>query len=254
MPTLKQIAMRTNYHTHTTRCQHACGTDEEMVLSAIEGGFSVLGFSDHSPWPYTDGFRSHIRMTTDELAGYVASVRSLQERYKDRIEIKLGLECEYFPEYIPWLKQQRELYGLDYLVFGNHFAFKEKGNIYFGRETNTPADLELYRESVLQGMEVGLFDCLAHPDLFMRSYYKFDEHCHRVSTDICRTAHRLGTVLECNYSMRFCTEFWKIAHREDCKVIIGTDAHNPADLRDTNAYNRCAKALKTLEITPVMYL
>ena len=41
--------MKTNYHTHTTRCMHAVGSDEEYVLSAIKGGFQILGFSDHTP-------------------------------------------------------------------------------------------------------------------------------------------------------------------------------------------------------------
>ena len=41
--------MRTNYHTHTTRCLHATGSDEEFVLSAIKGGYQELGFSDHTP-------------------------------------------------------------------------------------------------------------------------------------------------------------------------------------------------------------
>lgn len=44
--------MKTNYHTHTTRCMHAVGSDEEYVLSAIKGGFQILGFSDHTPWKY----------------------------------------------------------------------------------------------------------------------------------------------------------------------------------------------------------
>ena len=44
--------MKTNYHTHTTRCHHATGSDEEFVLSAIKGGYQELGFSDHTPWKY----------------------------------------------------------------------------------------------------------------------------------------------------------------------------------------------------------
>ena len=51
----KRIA---NYHTHTSRCGHAGGTDEEYVLAAIEAGWQVLGFSDHMPWPYESGFTS----------------------------------------------------------------------------------------------------------------------------------------------------------------------------------------------------
>ena len=36
--------MTENYHTHTTRCRHATGTDEEYVLQAIDGGLQESGF------------------------------------------------------------------------------------------------------------------------------------------------------------------------------------------------------------------
>ena len=36
--------IRNNYHTHTYRCGHAIGTDEEYVLAAIEKGFKENGF------------------------------------------------------------------------------------------------------------------------------------------------------------------------------------------------------------------
>jgi tRNA U38,U39,U40 pseudouridine synthase TruA len=45
--------MIANYHTHTMRCKHAVGTDEEYVLEAIKHGYKVLAFTDHSPWPLT---------------------------------------------------------------------------------------------------------------------------------------------------------------------------------------------------------
>ena len=54
--------MKTNYHTHTTRCHHATGSDEEFVLSAIKGGYQELGFSDHTPWKYHTDYISDIRM------------------------------------------------------------------------------------------------------------------------------------------------------------------------------------------------
>ena len=77
--------MRTNYHTHTTRCHHATGSDEEFVLSAIKGGYQEIGFSDHTPWKYHTNYISDIRMLPEELPGYVESLRSLQEKYKNQI-------------------------------------------------------------------------------------------------------------------------------------------------------------------------
>ena len=51
--------MKTNYHTHTTRCHHATGSDEEFVLSAIKGGYQEIGFSDHTPWKYHTNYIRH---------------------------------------------------------------------------------------------------------------------------------------------------------------------------------------------------
>ncbi len=41
--------IKTNYHSHTTRCKHAVGSDEAYVLAAIEAGLDEIGFSDHAP-------------------------------------------------------------------------------------------------------------------------------------------------------------------------------------------------------------
>ena len=98
--------MKTNYHTHTARCMHATGSDEDYVLSAIKGGYQELGFSDHTPWKYHTDYVADMRMLPEELPGYVESLRSLREKYQDQISIKIGLECEYFPAYIHWLKEK----------------------------------------------------------------------------------------------------------------------------------------------------
>lgn len=36
-----------NYHTHTKRCGHADGDDEQYVRAAMMTGFKELGFSEH---------------------------------------------------------------------------------------------------------------------------------------------------------------------------------------------------------------
>ena len=40
--------MLANYHTHTPRCGHAIGSERQYIERAIEEGFKVLGFSDHT--------------------------------------------------------------------------------------------------------------------------------------------------------------------------------------------------------------
>ena len=89
-PDLTAGMQKTNFHTHTARCGHASGEDEQYVRSAIRGGYRVLGFSDHTPWSYASDFVSPIRMPLDALPDYVRSVRSLQRRFAGRIELRLG--------------------------------------------------------------------------------------------------------------------------------------------------------------------
>lgn len=151
----------------------------------------MLGFSDHTPWSYASDFVSPIRMPLDALPDYVRSVRSLQRRYAGRIELRLGLECEYFEDYMPWLRDTIREYRLDYVIFGNHFYRTDERYPYFGSDTRSAEMLDLYAESAIRGMETGLYAYLAHPDLFMRSYGRFDGHCARISREICRRASRL---------------------------------------------------------------
>ena len=86
-----------NLHTHTYRCHHASGKDEEYVIKAIQNGYSTIGFSDHAPYLFPNGYVSSFRMHPSEAEGYAKSINSLKEKYKGKIDIKLGFELEYYP-------------------------------------------------------------------------------------------------------------------------------------------------------------
>ena len=87
-----------NFHTHTTRCRHAFGRDRDYVTKAIKAGIKVLGFSDHAPMIFPNrNYYSTFRMFPDDVQDYVNSINLLREEYRDKIEIHLGFEIEYFP-------------------------------------------------------------------------------------------------------------------------------------------------------------
>ena len=87
--------MIANYHTHTWRCRHADGTEREYVENAIAAGLKILGFSDHTPQVYPNGFVCPVKMLPEELEGYVDTILDLKREYKADIDILLGLEAEY---------------------------------------------------------------------------------------------------------------------------------------------------------------
>ena len=48
----EDLKMEANYHTHTWRCRHASGTERDYIENAIDHGIRILGFSDHTPYPF----------------------------------------------------------------------------------------------------------------------------------------------------------------------------------------------------------
>ena len=147
--------MRANYHTHTWRCNHATGTEEEYVKAAIAQGFDILGFSDHTPQLFPEGYRSGFRMEVGELADYCAVIRSLRDRYSDSIRIPMGLEAEYYPalfsQLIPVLRDQ----GVEYLLLGQHFIGNEQDQPYSGAPTGEETVLRQYCNQSMDAMQTG---------------------------------------------------------------------------------------------------
>ena len=253
--------MKYNYHTHTERCFHAHGADEEFVLAAIEAGFDEIGFADHSPWPFEGGFVSGMRMHEGELKDYCYSVKALREKYKDKISIKLGLECEYFPKYLPWLREKIREHGIDYVICGHHFSTDEPSSVYNGN-LHSYEELERYKNDMLQALDEGIFSYIAHPDIFMRGYPEFDEKCEEISRAIIEKAVETRTPLEYNLlGLKHGINdgkpgyphpsFWKIAGEYKPFTVIGVDAHIPDAYGEGELYEKAKELLASygLEIT-----
>ena len=256
---MKGAPLKVNLHTHTARCGHAAGSDEEYVKAALEGGFDVLGFSDHVPWPYASGFwNPRVRMHITHLQDYLNSVRGLRARYAEQIRILCGFECEYFPEYMSWLPDMAEEYGLDYLILGCHYDGTDETGMYFGN-TKTAAELARYVSLTVRGLETGLFSYLAHPDLFMKRWPgAFDADCRAAARDLCEACRAFSVPMEYNTHVRFehgadsgypCREMFLAAKEAGVPVLIGLDAHNPAELSDPAEWNRAEAELKELGLT-----
>lgn len=83
--------LKANYHTHTYRCQHAYGSEREYIEAAIRMGIAELGFSDHVPCPFKDGYVSGIRMTMEQAPEYVYAIRELGKEYASDIKLYVAL-------------------------------------------------------------------------------------------------------------------------------------------------------------------
>lgn len=230
--------MIANYHTHTYRCGHAQGNEREYAAHAEAAGLKLLGFSDHTPHDYFDAAPHDrpVRMKPEELPGYADSVRSLREAYRGRMEIRLGVEAEYYPKYFPRLLKMLKDNGVEYMILGQHFLGNEIGDVYSGRYTEDENVLSRYVSQCAEAMSTGLFTYLAHPDLIhfggSSAVYK------REMRRLCRAANDASVPLEINLlgireGRHYPDErLWRIAGEEGCRVIIGCDAHAPSEVPD----------------------
>lgn len=248
--------MRTNYHTHTYRCGHATGTEEDYVKSAIKNNLSILGISDHAPFP--EDIIVHSRMSYSQLNDYISTCIELKEKYKNQIELKVGFEIEYIESQHEYYKKLLNELNVEYLVLGQHF-FNINEKVINTFDLNNSAECIYYAKTIEKALETGFFKILAHPDVIFINNIKFDDNAKKACEIIINAAKKYDIPLEFNangirrglvnydgtirYPYPF-IDFWKMVSKENLKVIISSDCHAPEFMWDENMENAYALANK----------
>ena len=247
-----------NYHSHTFRCGHASEVPDNIYLNtAIDCGFDKYGITDHIPVHpifYTDGTVRMDDLVKDE---YLFTMQNLKEQYKEFLHLFYGFEAEYdeiIEEYLCRLRDKS-----DYMILGQHYVLNKdiRTMPYYPFE---------YARKVCKGIESGIFDIVAHPDVFMQyrgsmitpeEKVTFDRNALLAAEMICTTAKEYGVPLELNlgatypvklkfyeqygleYSsiksfeaeIRYPTKlFWEVAMEHENGVVVGIDAHYPDEI------------------------
>lgn len=226
------------YHTHTSRCGHAVGEDEDYAREAYEAGFKELGFTDHII--FLDLKQSGLRGNPEEFRGYIDSIRKIEKEYEGKMNVYLGFECEWLGDryrkyYEDLLKNE-----VDYLIIGQHSYLVGDEFVFYGKNFDDGEALERYTNDLIEGMESGLFSFVAHPDHFMSWYPLWDDKCEECARRILDKACELGIPIEINMGFSYRKKyqgrrdylyphprFWEVAEEYPVKVLIGMDIHNP---------------------------
>ena len=234
-----------NYHTHTNRCGHAgIFSDREYVEFAKRNGIKQLGFSDHVPVPELEYQDDEQRMHLSDVEEYIKSIRTLQNENPD-MKILCGFEAEFDPMKEQFLGELRE--KVDYMILGQHFV---SNGIHKASQTNNPNYPIEYANMLCKAIESGIFDIVAHPDIFMQfrdsleteeAKRLFDQNAMIASQAICDKAKEIGIPIELNFAGIDKNQvmkdgefsyphsiFWKIAEETGTQVLYGVDAHNPS--------------------------
>lgn len=232
--------MTYNYHTHTYRCCHATGTDEEYIQRAIQCNVKYMGFSDHIPLMGDNGFESNFRIPMAQAKSYVEDISKLREKYKDKIDIKIGFETEYYPEVFDKMLENAIDWGAEYLILGQHFLANEiSGGTHTMLETNSAEDLKKYVSLVVSAIKTGFITYVAHPDII--NFTGSNEQYKNEMEKICVASRQYNVPLEINFLGIFENRnypksmFWEIAGQTGAPVTFGFDAHAPERAFDSES-------------------
>lgn len=257
--------MMTNFHTHSNYCDGKAPL-REMVEFAVNHGFTALGFSGHGPLPFKNTY------SITDYDGYCREVRALQDEYRDRIEISLGLEIDYVPgmleDFTPLIEQGHLDYTIGsvhlipapgitphdsddlWMIDGSRYETYDEGLMrHFGGDIRRGVRAYFHQENAM--LERNRPTIVGHPDKIVMHnrdrYFHEDEPWYRdLAMETIHLIKELGLICEINtrgiYKGRHTDYYpgkWLINEMKALRipVIVSTDAHMPDDLlRTEGAY------------------
>ncbi len=225
-------------HSHTTLCQHATGSIGEYAAVANAVGLAGLIVTCHNPMP--NGFASHVRMAESEFDVYTDLVENARQDWEDRLEIRLGLEADFFPGMETYLEQQIASAPFHYVLGSVHPQLKEYKAAFWNGDAE--AFQRQYFCHLADAAKTGLFDCLSHPDLVKNVTAEHWQPT-RILSEIEAALDRIaetGIAMELNTSglnkrieeMNPFPAMLERMRERNIPVVLGADAHEPGRVGD----------------------
>lgn len=258
------MKQKINLHTHCNFCD-GDNTPEEMIIAAIQKGFTVLGFSSHSLFPFS---KSDWHIPSNKFNEYSTEIRRLAEKYSSQIKILLGFEADYLKGVsVPSYENYAEL-NPDYLIGSIHYVFNKKGMYSVDNKTekvqqslkkmytNKKGEIDgkkavcEYFATQREMLKKGTFQILGHPDVIRKRNSVlnfFDPSENWYKKELIATAKEIkkaDVIVEINtgaisrgifnsntdddfYPSK---QFLEIIHKMNIPVLVSSDAHKTDDL------------------------
>ncbi len=225
-------------HSHTTLCRHAVGTPEDYARMAERRGLRGIIFTCHCPLP--DGISHAVRMRPEEYETYVERVAAARAAFAGRVDVRLGLESDFYPGVERWLEELHARVPLHHVLGSVHTQVPDYRARYFRGDWFDYQ--QTYFEHLAQAAESGLYDTLAHPDL-VKNEAPEAWRLERIEPFIQRALDRIartGVAMELNTSgknkalpeMNPGPRILALIRERGIPVVLGADAHRPERVGD----------------------
>lgn len=254
--------MKIDGHIHSPYCPHgSTDTLVSYIEKAISHSFTQISFTEHAPLPknFLDPTPDKDSgMKPDLLAPYIAELQALKERYKDQIDIKIGLEVDYLvgyeqetTDFLNEIGPQLDdaILSVHFLHFENEYCcidFSEDEFLRFSKKVGSVQDVyHLYYDTVQRSIEADLGPYkptrIGHPTLV----HKF-QLAHKEKIDDRQQIEHILQLMKTNdytldfnsagLSKKYClqsyppAQYLSFVKSIGLRYTFGSDAHTAADL------------------------
>ncbi len=268
--------MLTNHHTHSI-FSDGNSQPEEYIVAAIEKGFNLLGFTEHSPLPFDNPFS----FKAEKKDEYMVLMNALKQQYSPQIAVYSGMEMDYIPRMSENFSKVKAEYKLDYLIGSVHLVRPEHSDdLWFtdGPDYKTYDDglnnlfggdikkaVKTYYYQVNEMIESQQFDILGHFDKIKMHnrdrFFKEDESWYKLLVnETLSLVQDKDLIVEVNtrgiYKQRSNTSYPGLEILKQMKimripVMVNSDAHKPHELDGEFGYGY--NLLKAVGIKEVVY-
>ena len=139
---------------------------EDMILAAIQKGLDGLCFTDHFDYDYQDDPELFLL----DFSSYKEKIFSLKKKYKDKCNIRWGIEIGLQPHIVQVNNDVTAKYPFDFVIGSSHVVHGIDPYYphYYDGRSEDETYLE-YFESILENLHTNVdFDVYGHIDYVVR--------------------------------------------------------------------------------------
>lgn len=225
-------------HLHTDFSGDSNSSPEDMIVSCIEKGLKYICITDHYDM---ESYDYEVSKFNPDI--YFKTLLPLKEKYRDKINIGIGVEIGIQPGYISYINDLIKSNSFEFVIGSTHEI--EKRDPAFKYDFKTKSDKEVYRsyfEQILKNITLFKnYNVLGHLDYVVRYgkerevSYSYIENA-EIIDEILKILISEGKGIEVNtsglkYALPFphpCPEIIKRYKELGGEVLtIGSDAHKP---------------------------
>ena len=241
------INPKSDGHVHTRFCHHASGEMEEYVVAAIGKGLEELIFLEHLECGIR--YPDDTWLSEEDFTAYHREGQRLQQVYRDRLRIGIGVEVGYNPKQVPEILAFLQRYTWDrvgisfhyYEIDDHHYnvVSRRKGNLEPLGCHGVERVISDYFATLLEAVELLPGTVLCHLDAVLRHHPEvhFTGAHQRQIGDIFQGMLGKGMALEVNTSgFSHRGEQYPVRSLIDEAValgvplVAGSDAHRPSEV------------------------